>query len=131
MRFALTLLGLGVTLFTSTDGRAQDGKKSPPPAKPDVYYAVYADLKDRVRLSDEMAAKIVEIIGRKSKPFQRTLRVAPRGYFVIDGKTYAYYSFLASDPEKGDSWEDPALTKFWKELNRVEDNLSLLKDFKP
>jgi hypothetical protein len=64
-----------------------------------------------VRLSDEMAAKVVEILRGKPKPFERTIRVAPRGYFSVDGKTYPYYGFLTSHVSKGDSWDDPVLRR--------------------
>jgi hypothetical protein len=136
-RSLLLVLGLCLGVLTPSAGRAQGGKKGPPPAakpaKPEAYYAANETLKDKVRLSDEMAAKLTEIVSRKPTPYQRTLRVAPRGYIVVGGKSYAYFGFLASDPEKGDSWDDPVLGKLWDELNRVEYKAGLgpLKDFKP
>jgi hypothetical protein len=86
-----------------------------------------------VRLLDEMAAKVAEILRGKPKPFERTSRIAPRGYFSVDGKTYPYYGFLTSHVSNGDSWDDPVLRRFWDELNRVEckDGIGPLKDFKP
>src|SRR5262245_38593297 len=121
-------------LLTSLVGHGQDKPESGPPARlarPEAYYAADETLKEKVRLSDEMAAKLVEIVGRKPKPFERKLLALPRGYFVIGGKPYAFYGFIASDPAKGNSWDDPVLHKFWEELNRVKDELGPLKDFKP
>jgi hypothetical protein len=100
-------------------------------AEPGAYNATDSDLRDKVRLSDQMAAKLREIIGQKPKPFTRTVKALPRDYFVVGGTTYPFYGFLASDPQEGDAWHDPALTKFWEELNRVHDQLAPLKDFKP
>ena len=138
MRQSLLLaLVLCLGVLASSVGNSQDSKKGPPAAaksvKPEAYYATDEALKDKVRLSDEMAAKLAEIVGRKPTPYQRTLRVRPRGFVVVSGKSYAYFGFLASDPEKGDSWEDPVLGKFWDELNRIEYKVGLgpLKDFKP
>ena len=88
---------------------------------------------DRVRLSDEMAAKVVRILRDKPKPFERTIRVARRGYFLMDGKTYLYHGFLTSHVSKGDSCDDPVLRRFWDELNRGEykEGIGPPKDFKP
>jgi hypothetical protein len=132
------LLGalLGALLLNPRGGRSQERPAPIPAAKlvpPIVYYATYPDFEKKVRVSDEMAAKLVEIVSRKAEPFQRTLRVLPRGYFMIGGKAYSFYGFLTSDPERGRSWDDPALGKFWDELNRVEYTVGLgpLRDFKP
>src|SRR5262245_11657577 len=87
--------------------------------------------KDRVRLSAEMAAKVVEILRGKPKPFERTIRVAPR-YFSVVGKTYPSCGFLTSHVSKSDSSDDPVLRRFWNERNRVEDKEGIgpLKEFK-
>jgi hypothetical protein len=124
------LLVYGGTLIAS-NAWSEEKKAPPPPAKPNVYYASDEDLKDKVRLSDEMAAKLQEIVRRKPKPFVRTLRVLPDGYFIIDNKTYAFYGFIATDPAKGDMWDDPVLRKFWEELMRDKSKPEAMKGFKP
>jgi hypothetical protein len=122
---------LVLILVVSSTGPAQDDGK--PPSRPAVYYADNEEFKNRVRLSDEMTAKVVQILRGKPNPFERTILTAPRGYFSVDGKTYPYYGFLTSHPAKGDSWDDPVLRRFWEELNRVGYKVGLdpIKDFKP
>jgi hypothetical protein len=120
-------------VLAGSAGAGQE-RKSPPAAKlvrPEVFYAQGEALKDKVRLSDEMAAKIIEIVGRKPTPFKRDIKAAPRGYFLVGEKVYCFYGGITSDPAEGDSWTDPALGRFWNELNRVKDQLEPLKDFKP
>ena len=48
------------------------------------------------------------------------------------GKTYPSYGFLTSYVSKSDSWDDPALCRFWNDLNQVEykEGIGPLKDFK-
>lgn len=101
------------------------------PVKTDAFYARDETLQNKVQLSDEMAAKLVEIIGGEPKPWARTISAAPRGFFVVGQKAYAFYGFIASDSSQGDLWDDPVLHRFWERLNRVEGNLESLKDFKP
>jgi hypothetical protein len=135
MRQTLLVTALvALIALTPPSGRGQDKITDPPAARlarPEAYYASDETLKDKVRLSDEMASKLAEIVGRKSKQFKRTFLVLPRGYFVVGGKSYAFYGCIASDPAEGESWTDPAFDKFWEELNRVNDKLGPLKDFKP
>lgn len=122
----------GIALLTTATTRAQEGRPAPAPAIPVAHYSEREDLKDKVRLSNEMAIKFVEIIGKKPKPWKRTIRVAPQGYFEVNGKTYAYFGFIATGAAEGDSWDDPVLEKFWEELFRLKRNeLPLLKNFKP
>ena len=135
MRLGNLVLGVfGLLLMAPMGATGQDGRKpQPAPARPAVYYANNDEFKGQVRLSDEMATKVAEILRGKPKPWERDLKVAPRGYFSVDGKVYPYYGFLTSHVSKGDSWHDPALLQFWDELSRVEskDGLGPLKDFKP
>lgn len=62
--------------------------------------------KDRVRVSDEMAAKVVEIPRGKPKLIRADNPGAPRGYFSADGKTYPYYGLLTSHVVQGGSWDE-------------------------
>jgi hypothetical protein len=97
----------------------------------DVYARPY-DARHPVLCMDEQPIQLLRET-RMPSPYQRTLRVSPRGYVVVGGKAYAYFGFLASGPEKGDSWDHPVLDKLWDELNRIEYKIGLgpLKDFKP
>jgi hypothetical protein len=106
-------------------------KNFKPSTKPVVYFTQNVDLEEQVQLSDEMAVKVVEILTHQSKPFVRTLKVLPRGYFVVGQKAYSLYgNFITSDPSRGDAWTNDVFTKFWEELNKIDD-LAKLKSFKP
>jgi hypothetical protein len=97
-----------------------------------VFYTEYFEGGNKVQLSDEMAAKVVEVLAGQSKPFQRTVRVLPRGRFLVGDKTYYLYGdFITSDPGQGVSWADPAFGRFWDELNRVKDDVGRMNGFKP
>ena len=128
MRMTLLLVCLpGLAIAGTGRGQVKGGA-----TKPVVYYASDEKLTEKVQLSDEMAAKVIEVIGRESMPFERRILANPRGYFVVQNKAYSLYgNFITSDPSKGDSWIDPVFSRFWEELNRIKEDLAPLKDFKP
>jgi hypothetical protein len=81
-RQTLSLAALALVVPGTSGGRGQE-KDTPAPAArlvaPVAYYAHHEDAKRQVRLSDEMADKLIEIVGRKPKQFVRTTLAAPAG----------------------------------------------------
>ena len=141
MRLAVVWLGsLVAIVIAGASCRSEEkpgAKVAEFQAKTPVYYVSAGDPDQRVRLSASMAAKVIEIVGRKPRAWTPCggPKAAPAGYFVVGKHSYAYYGFLylevSEDPMWGYTWDDPALAKFWKDLVGRGAALSRLKDFDP
>jgi hypothetical protein len=117
---------------------AMADKESPSVAeyqmKTEVYFLNFPGAKTKVKLSKEMAAKIIEIIGRKPTAWSKVgLKAGPSGVFRVGKRDYDYYGFLAFeiDATWGHIWDDEVLRDFWKERTRVGEDIEKLSTYKP
>jgi len=129
-------MSIGVVLLQVLAGCAYHEKVEPPvAAKMNGSHAFFSadwPLKKKTALSNEMTAKLLEIISRKPMRLTKTIKAKPRGYFVVGGRVYAFhYGFIVSDPPKGGTWDDPVLHKFWERLTQEDGRIDKLKYFKP
>jgi hypothetical protein len=103
--------------------------------KTDVYYQRNDGGNMKVKLSPQMAAKIISIIGEKPRAYSKLNgpKAAPIGLFVVGKRTYEYFGFLyfEIDDTWGHTWQDNALAKFWDAVHRAGDDVQSLAQYKP
>ena len=129
-------ISIGVVLLHLLAGCAYHEMVDPPVAAQingsQAFYSANWPIRKKAPLSNEMAAKLLEIISRKPTRYTRTIMAMPRGYILVGGREYAFHNgFITPDTSRDHGWDDPVFHRLWERLDQHGGKIDKLKNFKP